>query len=105
MGKAAEITYEKLASIIATKRDEAYNTVMGWICCQIAFLCCAQPYYASEATDLYSILMRYVQHQLSWPLLREASHLTFNSSICLVETINISTFIFIVLHCPVFALV
>ena len=37
MGKAASITYKRLASLIATKREQPYSVVMGWLQCCLSF--------------------------------------------------------------------
>ena len=37
MGRCATATYKRLAALLATKRDEAYPVMMGWIRCRLSF--------------------------------------------------------------------
>ena len=37
MGKAAQTTFKRLASIISIKQDKPYSMVLNWICTQITF--------------------------------------------------------------------
>ena len=37
MGKAAKITYKRLASLLSIKREQPYSLVMGWLQCRLSF--------------------------------------------------------------------
>ena len=37
MGKAAKITYKRLASLLSIKREQPYSLVMGWLRCRLSF--------------------------------------------------------------------
>ena len=37
MAPEATVTFKRLASLLADKRDETYGSVMGWLRCEIAF--------------------------------------------------------------------
>ena len=37
MGRTAQVTFKRLASLIAAKRDEPYSHTIGWIRCLISF--------------------------------------------------------------------
>ena len=37
MGKAAKITYKRLASLLSVKREQLYSLVMGWLWCCLFF--------------------------------------------------------------------
>ena len=37
MGKAAKITYERLASLLSIKQEQPYSLVMGWLRCRLSF--------------------------------------------------------------------
>ena len=37
MGRAATVTYKRLASLLATKRELPYSVVMGWLRCPLSF--------------------------------------------------------------------
>ena len=37
MGRAAVVTYKRLATLIAMKRDTPYSVTMGWIRCRLSF--------------------------------------------------------------------
>ena len=37
MGKAAKITYKRLASLLSVKREQPYSLVMGWLWCHLSF--------------------------------------------------------------------
>ena len=36
MGKAANVTYEQIAALIAAKRDQPYSQVIGWMQCVLS---------------------------------------------------------------------
>ena len=38
MGKAAKITYKRLASLLSIKCEQPYSLVMGWLRCQLSSL-------------------------------------------------------------------
>ena len=37
MGKAAKVTYKRLASLLSVKREQPYSLVMGWLRCRLSF--------------------------------------------------------------------
>ena len=37
MGRAATVTYKRLASLLAAKREQPYCVVMGWLRCHLSF--------------------------------------------------------------------
>ena len=37
MGRAATVTYKRLATLIAAKREQPYSNVMGWLRCHLSF--------------------------------------------------------------------
>ena len=37
MGRAATTFYKRLSSMLSEKRDVPYNTMIGWIRCQLSF--------------------------------------------------------------------
>ena len=37
MNKPTEITYKRLASLLATKQSQKYNVVISFICCRLSF--------------------------------------------------------------------
>ena len=37
MGRAATVTYKRLASLLAMKRELPYSVIMGWLRCQLSF--------------------------------------------------------------------
>ena len=37
MGKAATVTYQRLASFLSDKWNSPYSVIMGWLCCSLGF--------------------------------------------------------------------
>ena len=37
LGRAATVTYRRLASLLSTKWDQSYSTTMGWLRCHLSF--------------------------------------------------------------------
>ena len=37
LGRAATVTYRRLASLLSTKLDQPYSTIMGWLRCRLSF--------------------------------------------------------------------
>lgn len=67
MAPEATVTFKRLASLLAEKRDESYSSIMGWLRCKISFnllrsalLCLrgsrSRPTEGSESTTIEAII-------------------------------------------------